>query len=342
MRIRLLSLIAIICAVLSISFDVRAAEWKGLGPISIRNQNPLSLQFAALSPQRAATLKKGEANMKIDSSYSNIYEQGTNGTQTLDLDMEYWRSAWSLNYGLDDKLEVGIEIPVVHYSGGFMDGFIQKYHNTFGFPNGGRDLVANDRFAYGFSDAGADRLGFPPMTFGLGDITIRTKRAILDGDRALKVSLFSDFKFPTGEEGRGAGSGTPDFGMGLILDYTHWRLHGYVNGAYYMLGGNERLDPYVRDSMWAFSAAQELSILPNFSAIVELNGSTPIFEGTGIDEMDGTPLDLIIGFRGESSDKQGGGRDIFWEFGFSEDVTSVGPSVDFTVFLSLGMKLGNN
>ena len=46
---------------------------------------------------------------------------------------------------------------------------------------------------------------------------------------------------------------------------------------------------------------------------------------------DGAPLDLIVGVRGTEDP-------IFWQVAFSEDVRAVGPSVDFTAFVSLGLR----
>ena len=71
--------------------------------------------------------------------------------------------------------------------------------------------------------------------------------------------------------------------------------------------------------------------------IVQLDGSTPLFNSTSMDNWDGVPMNLIVGFRGEERSIIRN-SDLIWQFGFVEDITSRGPAVDFTVFFSLGMR----
>jgi hypothetical protein len=49
-------------------------------------------------------------------------------------------------------------------------------------------------------------------------------------------------------------------------------------------------------------------------------------------------MNLVVGFRGEEKDMLGPLGDFLWQVGFAEDVLSVGPSVDFTVYTSVGVR----
>lgn len=313
-------------------------DYEGFGPISVRNQNPVYLQNLSLTPRRAETLPHGTLEMRVDSAYSNLYEYGQDANAMLDLDMEFWRLALHVDYGAKPDLEVGIEIPLVHFNGGFLDSFIRHFHDAFGFPSGGRDQVPDNRFSYRFQVGGSDLMGFPPADMGLGDISLHVKHQLAGEDSDWPdLSWFADLKFPTGRRSRGFGSGSMDFGFGAALDASYRRLHGHFNCGYFVLGANSMIDGFMYNQMFAYMIAGEVTLLPTWSLVVQLNGSTPLLKGTALDVWNGVPLDLIVGFRGEEKGIVGN-NDLIWQFGFSEDVTSKGPSVDFTVFLSIGFR----
>ncbi|HPQ82015.1 MAG TPA: DUF3187 family protein [bacterium] len=316
----------------------QARSWQGFGPISVRTQNPVYLQTLGLTPQRAEVLAEGTIEIRLDSAYTNLFEREGNANASIDLDMEYWRLAPWITYGLRDDLQVGVEIPLVNFSGGFLDAFIQRFHKTFGLPNGGRESVPNGRFSYRFDAGGQTRFDFPSTALGLGDIVLHFKHQLTGEDSELPaMALFADIKFPTGKASRGWGNGSPDFGFGFALETSWERLHGYVNTMGIATGGNDSFNDFMYGGMFAFAVAGELTLLPSWSLVVQLNGSTPLLGHTGLESWDGVPLDLVVGFKGEEK-KLLGGQDFIWQFGFSEDILSSGPSPDFTVFISFGLR----
>jgi hypothetical protein len=252
--------------------------------------------------------------------------------------MEVWRLGLNFGYGFGRGFEAGIEIPLYTMWGGFLDAFIQDFHKFFGFPNGGRDQVPNGEFHYSFA-AGNQGFDFPSVRLGLGDISIYVKHQITGEDSDWPaLAVFADLKFPTGRRSRGLGSGSPDFGFGLAMDTSWKRLHGYVNVGYFVLGGNEYIDDYMYNQMFSYMLAGEVSIIPSLAFLIQIQGSTPLLHGTGLDDWDGVPMDLILGFRGEERDMFGEWGDLIWQVGFGEDITSRGPSVDFTVYMSIGVR----
>lgn len=328
----------IIAAAVSVPAGALARDYPGFGPISLRTQNPVYLQSLGLSPMRAEVVPEGTLEARIDSAYSNLFERGRSAWAFLDLDMEVWRLTPLIRYGITDDLEVGLEIPLLNFNGGFLDGFIQRFHNFFHLPNGGRESVPDGRYSYRFDANGATRFNYPTAAMGLGDIILHFKHQLTGEDRDWPaIAIFADIKLPTGKSDRGFGSGTPDFGFGTVIEASYRRLHGYCNVEYLALGGNAQYADYMYGQMFAYNVAGELTILPSWTFLVQLNGSTPLLHGAGLGEWDGFPLDLVVGFRGEE-EKLLGGQNFVWQVGFAEDITGGGPSVDFTVFLSLGMR----
>lgn len=321
-----------------ISCVAHAGGYTANGPFTLRNQNPVYLQTVTLLPSRAAVLPPKTLEVRVDSAYSNIFEKQSNATTDVNLDMELWRIGYVATYGLLPKMEAGIEIPLLHFSGGFLDAFIQDYHDAFGFPNGGRDRVQNGLFHDEVARSNQTIFRAYQQTIHLGDITLFSKHQLFEEGEAMPaVAWRFAFKIPSGDSEGGLGSGNPGFGFGTAFEKTIKRFHGYLNMNYLVDGGNNAFQGLMYKPFFDFSLAGEFSVSRRVGLLVQLDGGTPRLKNTGLSVWDGVPLDLILGARGEVPLKKYADT-FFWQAGFSEDVTGDGPSVDFTVFLSAGLR----
>ena len=322
--------------------NLSAREYPAFGPLTVRNQNPLYLQTLGLEPARAVSLEKGNAEFRLDIAYSNIFEREASATNEMNLDMELMRLALHAVYGLTGDLDIGLEIPLFTTWGGFLDAFIQEFHKFFGLPNGGREFTQNDLYRYRFYSSGNLIYDAPQTNFSLGDLRLRLKKKLSDEKKFVPgLSLFADIKLPTGSGKHGISNEAFDFGLGLALEKSYKRVHGYLNAEYIVTGASTALEDFMRNYMLAYAAAVEVTLLDSWSVIAQVNGSTPLLANTGMESWDGVPLDLVIGFRG--CEKEMFGRhDLIWQVGFSEDVLSEGPSVDFTAFISMGIRFNKN
>jgi hypothetical protein len=303
------------------------------GPFALRSQNPLYLLFLQPRPERAAVLGPTDLRLSLRGPYSNIYERGTSATSGVDftLDMELFRPNLMLEYGLNSGWELGLEIPFLHFEGGFLDAFVQGFHNAFGFPNGGRDKVANGQFTYDVSQSGTNLYRVNPDTFGVSDFVFHAKKLFFD-ERALTPALAGtlSFKIPTGDRGEGLGSGMPDIGVNLSAEKHYKRFHSYANLGAVALGASSLgFEPFKNDFVWHWMAAVELSAWdPHLGIIAQIQGDSSLFHDSGIATLDGRTVILTIGLAGQVGDWA-------WKLGFAEDVTAVGPAVDFTSFLEI-------
>ena len=203
-------------AFFSFSPLILAKDYSGFGPFELRVQNPLYLQSLSLKPRRAKTLDVGVLELRADYAHSNLFENEQQGNNIVNLDMELIRTSLHAHYAWFENFELGIEIPFYHFGGGFLDSFIDSYHTSFGFPRGGRNLVANDTFAYQVQKNGRLLIDTSSESFGLGDITLHSKHQVLDqSSKPINLAWFFDLKLPTGDRGEGLGSGNLGFGLGL-------------------------------------------------------------------------------------------------------------------------------
>ncbi len=321
-----------------------AAEFAPKGPLTVRNQNPIYLEFLNLEPTRAVALPVGQIEFRIDSAYSNIFEEASGGTNNTAFmfDMELLRTAFHLNAGVYDGMEVGLELAFMRLDNGFLDSFIQKFHNFFHFPNGGRENFPNDQYHYWFSQNGAVLYQVPKkQPFELGDLTFSFKHNFLgEGDLMPAVAWLFYFKFPTGSLQDGTSSGNPDFGLGAAFEKNYGRWHGYLNLAYFTNGGQEPLQNYIYDQYFTYMIGGEFSVSHPVSLNAQITGGTPLLHGVGKVQWDSFPMDLQLGARGEHPLTAFGAPDmkLIWQGGFTEDLNPNGPSIDFTIFGSVGVK----
>ncbi|MBU0504701.1 DUF3187 family protein [bacterium] len=304
-----------------------------------RSQNPLYLQFLAMPIESPQTLKKGQKEAIAHTAFSNIFEYSPLTNTLLNIDMEVWRTAFNFKYGITDEIDVMVEMPFITNSGGFLDGFVQWYHNLFGLPNGGRELVSNNDYHYEITQNGTSLINYPKTVFGFSDITLRVKYLFSDRiSLPIKVAWTCYFKIPTGRFSRGLSSGQVDAGFSFLAEKRIKRFHFVTQLGLVVLGMSEDLAAIQKRGLFVFGQSIEFQILNNLSAIIQLTGNTAGFKNVDAGELTGTVADLNVGLAGSFDLKKGWFDTFFYQWSFSEDVLSRGPSVDFSVLFLAGVR----
>ncbi|MDO8461708.1 MAG: DUF3187 family protein [Deltaproteobacteria bacterium] len=309
-----------------------------VGPIPIRNQNPLYLQSLDLRPERPVVLPSGSYEVEMAAPYSNIFERRTSTTSgyQLALDMELLRNSFLFHYGFLDQFEVGLELPFLHFDGGFLDSFVQGFHNAFGFPNGGREDFPNDSFDYTIRKNGTTVYQVKEQGYGLSDLVLDFKYQLLEEQKKIPALATAFYlKLPTGDRSLGLGSGNTDLGFQLSAEKSYDRFHGMVNLGYFLIGGNDLLVEINNSNLFAWMAGLEVSLIRDiWSGMIQLSGSSSLFHGTGFPELDDPVLNLTIGFSGKIGDQQQ------WTIAFQEDPVADDAAIDFTAWFQWCTKWG--
>jgi hypothetical protein len=308
-------------------------------PLFVRTQNPLYLLHLAMPMETPVTLDEGEWQTELNTTFSNVFEYDMFGNTQTDVDLEMWRTTLSTTYGLTDLLDVRIDVPVVSNGGGFLDNFLQGYHNLFGFPNAGREIVSNNRFAYQVTHNGTTLADYASTLDGLGDITLRVKRFIPASTKIpFALSVASYLKIPTGSTVHGLGSGHFDAGVSLFAQKTwdRWSMTSQLGGV--LIDNRTDLEPILKHGFIALGQSVEYQIADWISTIVQLSGSTPLFKQTDNDDLNKIPLDLNIGAAGTVPLWHGPFKEFFYQVSFAEDILCAGPSVDLSVLFLGGVK----
>ena len=240
-----------------------AVDNTGLGPLSIRNQFPITLRFLDYTPEAPATLRDGTAELRYQFELTNTFinaqsplaSNSTTITRTevaagltpanfpaagygVYIDAETRRQVLRLNYGLSDSLEVGLELAWITFGGGFLDDRIETVEHTAGGFNKDRQFSDRDRLDfYVTKDAGTSNsfliASSQPATNILQDPVLGVKWNLSRGGDvlpALTVKLAYKRPLdrqPTGERAL-VSSGGADFGYYLLFAKAVGDVVGHI------------------------------------------------------------------------------------------------------------------
>lgn len=327
---------------LATAAHARITDLRPAGPLATRAQNPLYLQLLALPMESPQTLNRDQFETTLSTTFSNLFEFDQSGNTQTNLDMELWRTALTLGYGISDELDVKIEIPFISNSGGFLDGFVQWYHSALGVPNAGRDTVANGLFTYQVAQGGVTLINYTAAPFGLSDITLRCKYLLSDKiSLPFKLAVAPYVKLPTGLKGKGLGSGHVDAGLSVLAQKSLKRFHLTTQFGAIVLGNVNNLGAITQRYFLTFGQGLELQIVDGLSALVQLTGNTTAFKNVDTTDLSYPVVDLNVGFAGNvvnKGKKYGPIDEFFYQASFGEDIIASGPSVDFSVLLLTGIR----
>jgi len=116
------------------------------GPMPYKSLMPLSALFPHPVPDKAVPLRRGQTEIRWSSLYGSVLVKEASGLDQMQVDGEFLRTTLWVKEGLTDRIEVGIELPFLHNTGGFMDSAIEDFHDFFGFPQGKRDKNPDDQY----------------------------------------------------------------------------------------------------------------------------------------------------------------------------------------------------
>ncbi len=201
------------CFLLVCASPSLADNWQG--PFEVTNQSPLMLPLMPPVPAKATLLEKDRTESFWNLSYSNTYQIRSTPGWDIGLDMEIAQLTFQYSRGISDTVEMGSRVPLLAFTGGFMDGILHSYHAFLGM-NDYRTSRPFNAFLYYLRRNGKDIILPVDGQAGLGDISFYTKVAIARNDPAMTLQL--TVEAPTGDPRRGFGNGSWDYGIALLAE----------------------------------------------------------------------------------------------------------------------------
>jgi len=304
-------------------------------PFPSTNQSPFIQIFGLPGPGEAFILPPGQTEVSLEIIHSSNYATDITSREEIVIDGETTRLNFKARAGLMRQLEVGIKVPFVSHSGGFLDSFIDDYHRTFGLPRGGREDAPKNRLLYLYRRDGVDLFRLTDSSSGLGDISLlaswqlfqRQNERIKEG-----ITLNLNLKLPTGESEKLMGSGSYDFAFSLTAQRNKtmpsgiWSLYGSLGALYLTLGDvlTEEQEKWVAFGSlgggWAPNRWLSLKMQTDFH--------TPFYKHSDLDELSAFAVQLVLGGTVGITEKTA------LDIGITEDLR-VKTSPDVVFFLNL-------
>ena len=299
-------------------------------PFRSSNQSPLIRIFGLPAIGSALVVPAGHFEATLTSDVSNNSTSGISPTDTIMLDGETYRFNLAARYGITPKFQIGIDIPYLANSGGFLDGFIEGFHDTFGLPQGMRKSSPRNRLLYQYTRNGVTKVQVDDGSSGIGDIRLSGAWQLYhDGTEApLAVALHGSIKLPTGNSNRLFGSGSTDFALWLTasdnfqLPLGRLTLYGAAGGM--ALTDGEVLKDQQRNLAGFGSLGFGWSPLQWLTLKVQADAHTSLYTGSSLKQVNSGSVQLVsggtIGFT----------RNTSFDVGVSEDVmVDTAPDVVF-------------
>ena len=345
-------------------FLARAAENGGLGPLSIRNQFPVTLGFLTYTPEQVLTLPLETFQFRYQYSVTNSFINTQSPRNTsgpfidsaavsrsgglvasdfaatgygVYLDVEARRHQFRFNYALTESLELGLELSWIGLGGGSLDSRIVSVEDFFGGLNQDRAYADQNRFDFYlirdgvFLRQSSQSFSSEPM-----DPVLNLKWTLTEGGEVLPaMAIKLSYKYPLESNPDGPraliSSGGRDYGYYFLFSKEIGGVIAHIQfGITRLEVESNTFSDSLRHKMfgWEFRLDQKNSL------IVQSISQTSIFSDadiqTNLDYGLATQTDVgIIGFKSH-------GDGFLFEIGLIEDYNQQRNEADITFYFELG------
>ena len=304
-------------------------------PFRTSNQSPLVMIYGLPSIGDARVLSKGEKELALVFDLANLYVDNSAANERIILDGETYRLNLTGRLGIASRFEAGFELPWIFQNGGFLDGFIENYHTTFGFRQNGRDQAPKGRLLFNYQRNGASLFRVDQSNSGIGDVRLTAGYQLYReaGEHSGALALRASLKLPTGDSNELRGSGSTDLALWLSAG-KGWKTG---SGLWEVFGGGGVLGmtesdvlPDQQNHFVAFgSLGAGWSPLSWLALKVQFDGHTAFYRDSDLVELSSNSVQLVMGGTLYFSDRTS------LDIGVSEDlVIKTAPDVVFHFALS--------
>ncbi|MEM8767335.1 MAG: DUF3187 family protein [Pseudomonadota bacterium] len=306
--------------------------------IQARSYNPFTLIFGRPEFFSGSMGRAGSSEFRSTLQAVSYTEIEAAEGQSFELDGESYHLDFSYARVLRPGLELSLRLPILHHTGGWMDGPLTDWHDFLGVPNGKRDRQPDDALRFFFADDRGERVLVEEAGTGLGDLQFALRYRLTPETSARQLAVQGGLKAPTGSARRLTGSGAMDASLGLgysdakTLKWMNTTLA--ANLGVLLLGDGEVLPAYQKSSVVFGGLQASVQLTRKLSAIIGVQGAGPYYN-TDIAALGEETIQLIFG--GQYLNDAGWA----FRFGIVEDGFSrVMP--DFALHFALSKRFGAN
>jgi len=295
-------------------------------PFETRDQNLFNLIHGQPLPTNAHLNKKSQARWSNTLAITNTLNIESTTDESIYLDYEAYRFNFSYQYGLNDKWNLKLDVPLIYQSGGVFDSAIVKWHNFFGMPNGNRPSVPYDQYDARYSYGSQTPVNLNEASSTLGDIQIAVARSLIE-NKQTTMSLWTSLKLATGNEDKLTSNGATDFSAWLAINQQlseNWVMN--LNTGAVILGASSYKNIPLADYTFYGHVMLGWLVTDSINLKVQLQGHTSYYEQSQLRILGNT---YLLTFGGSININQCNQLDL----AFSEDI-KVDASPDASLLIS--------
>ncbi len=304
------------------------------GPVATQTQHPFFWRHLAMPLESARPLPPQKFSLSSTTGYSNLFEKQS-ASSFQNIDMELVATRLNLTYAPHERWDVSFTLPLFTNGGGFLDPIIQNYHNAFHFPNAGRENVPNNDFHYVYQDR-TTRVDFGQQNLTWGDSSLRLKYRLTPSDKGYAIALAPYVKLPTGNDKTGLSANGQEMGLAFFGELNRYRWHAVSQLGLVVSHDTSDLAPIMTSHYFVFGQSFEYQFSQRFAWLSQITGSTSVLKPQATGQIDDLALDFSNGFSWRWYKFNSRFYERFFKVLFTEDLTSKGPSADFTFYIVYG------
>jgi len=307
-----------------------------MGPFPVRTQHPVELTVLDLSQRRGRVLEPGQGEVRLQVVEANqaLTSHGGRRDEDFMFDQETTRVSVPFRVGLGYGLDLEATPAFLRPSAGFLDGFIENFHETLGFPNGERSELG--RFHYrAYINRDGDRVyELRKGEVLLEDLPFTLSCQILKDRPHLPDMTFRlALEAPLRKSRKGAGNGGWDEGAGIAISkkFMGMEVSGTVSLVHSHTPVKLRRRHVRYGNRWSSGWALEIPLARRLSAIAQFRYHQSVLDNMNARRLNKPQLLVWMGGRLFLS------RSSFLEGSVGEDlIQKVSPDVAF--HLGMGVR----
>lgn len=265
--------------------------WSPADPLQVRNLSPATHLYG-LPRVLGRKLPAGVTELTLALEHSNNFTARARNGLTAVFDGSTTVATVGLRRAMLERWEWGVDLPLVHQSGGFTDGFIENFHDVFSFPDGDRGAVPRDRLAYRISDGADTLVDVSDSRQHLGDVRAWLGYELhqAPGRQAMVRAMV---ELATGQVSDLSGSESTDASVWLELVDQRWLQHLNttltISGGVTAPGEGELLADRQQDVVFSGHLGVHFPLTGRVTLRAQLDGHSDVID-SGLDPVAGGSL----------------------------------------------------
>tara|TARA_R110001583_G_scaffold74459_3_gene206326 strand:- start:17852 stop:18835 length:984 start_codon:yes stop_codon:yes gene_type:complete len=299
-------------------------------PFSSHNQSPLIHSFGL------PYVEGGKIVGLNKFSISSVFNLSSNSTNALTqneivyFDGEMARLDLNARYGITKRLEVGLNLPFVNQSKGFMDSSIDGFHSALGMTGGARAKTPRGQILYAYVQDDIFLFNFNESSFGIGDISFELGLKLLE-HKTHSMALRTYLKLNNANKRKLLGSGTVDFSFqfsGQTTGLGPRPAYFFYSFGYLRVGTGSLLEDMQNRNITFASLGLAVKATSWLAPKMQFDYHSKFYKNSMTQELGEYGMQFLLGADFILNEK------LILTGGFSEDI-KINTSPDFVLHLAL-------